>query len=64
MKKYFCVTFKWSDDDDVYCENLCHAENEEAVKEKYSEYPWYTAREARPYEVEEAKRRGMPIIEA
>lgn len=61
MKKYFAVSFKYSET--VYCSNIAHAETVEAVKAHYSKYEWVSVRECEEYEVEEARRRGKPIIE-
>lgn len=61
MKKYFAVSFKYSET--VYCSNIAHAETVEAVEAHYSKYEWVSVRECEGYEVEEARRRGKPIIE-
>ncbi len=61
MKKYFAVSFKYSES--VYCSNIAHAENAEAVKAHYSKYEWVEVREAEAYELDEAKRKGKPIVE-
>jgi len=61
MKKYFKVTFQHSEY--VYCTNLAHAETAEDVEREYSKYPWRSVKEAQPWDVEEAKMKGMPIIE-
>lgn len=61
MKKYFKVTFKYAEG--IYCTNLAHAETAEDVEREYSEYPWKSIKEAQPWDVEEAKMKGMPIIE-
>jgi hypothetical protein len=61
MKKYFTVSFKYSET--VYCSNIAHAETAEAVKAHYSKYEWVEVRECEEYEVETARRKGMPIIE-
>lgn len=60
-KKYFFVDFKW--DDVVFCANIAHAENIEAVEKEYSKYSWYHIRDVQIGELEMAKRKGMPIIE-
>lgn len=60
-KKYFYVSFKW--DDVVYCSNIAHAENVEAVEKEYSKYSWHHIRDVQVGELEMAKRKGMPIIE-
>jgi hypothetical protein len=61
MKKYYSVSFKYSET--TYCTNLAHAENAEAVKAHYSKYEWVNVEECGQYEVETAKRKGMPIVE-
>ena len=61
MKNYYNVTFQYSEA--VYCANIAHADNEEAVKEAYKKYPWCSVKPASAYDVEEAKRRGKPIVE-
>lgn len=62
MKKYFKVTFEYAEGI-IYCTNLAHAETAEDVERKYSKYPWQSVKEAQPWDVEEAKMKGMPIIE-
>lgn len=62
MKKYFNVSFEYSDS--VYCANIAHAESAEDVLAHYSaKYAWCTVSEATAADVEEAQRRGKPIIE-
>ena len=61
MKKYFKVTFEYAEG--IYCTNLAHAETAEDVEREYSEYPWKSIKEAQPWDVDEAKMKGMPIIE-
>ena len=62
MKKYFNVSFQYSES--VYCANIAHAESAEAVEKHYSEkYEWCKVSEATAADVEEAQRRGKPIIE-
>ena len=61
MKKYFKVTFEYAEG--IYCTNLAHAETAEDVEREYSKYPWQSVKEAQPWDVEEAKMKGMPIIE-
>ena len=62
MKKYFNVSFQYSEN--VYCANIAHAESAEAVEAHYSaKYEWCKVSEATVADVEEAKRRGKPIIE-
>ena len=61
MKKYFSVTFEYSEN--VYCSNIAHAETAEAVNAHYSKYDWVSVEECEDYEVEAARRKGMPIVE-
>ncbi len=61
MKKYFAVSFKYSES--VYCSNIAHAETAEAVNAHYSKYEWVSVRECEDYEVKTARRKGMPIVE-
>lgn len=62
MKKYFNVSFQYSEN--VFCANIAHAESAEAVEAYYSEkYEWCKVSEATAADVEEAQRRGKPIIE-
>ena len=60
MKKTFRVTFKYSDS--VYCGNICIAESIEDVKRAYSKYEWSSVEEATEYDLEEAQKKGKPII--
>lgn len=61
MEQYFKVSFQYSES--VYCTNIAHAESVEDVKAEYSKYTWFDVSPASTYNVEDAKRRGMPIIE-
>ena len=61
MKKYFKVTFEYAEG--IYCTNLAHAETAEDVEREYSKYPWKSIKEAQPWDVDESKMKGMPIIE-
>lgn len=61
MKKYYTVSFKYSDS--VYCTNIAHAESKAKAEAHYSGYSWAEAREATDREVMAAQRKGMPIIE-
>lgn len=61
MKKYYKVTFEYAEG--IYCTNLAHAETAEDVEREYSKYTWQTVKEAQPWDVEEAKMKGMPIVE-
>ena len=61
MKQYFNVSFQYSES--VYCANIAHAETVADVEAHYSKYAWASVSPAADYEVEEARRRGKPIIE-
>lgn len=62
MKKYFNVSFQYSES--VYCANIAHAESAEDVLAHYSaKYAWCTVSEATAADVEEAQRKGKPIVE-
>lgn len=62
MKKYFNVSFQYSEN--VYCANIAHAESAEDVLAHYSaKYAWCKVSEATAADVEEAQRRGKPIVE-
>lgn len=62
MKKYFNVSFQYSES--VYCANIAHAESAEAVEAHYSaKYEWCKVSEATAADVEEAQRKGKPIVE-
>lgn len=56
---YYSVSFQYSEN--VYCTNLATG-TYEAVERQYSKYPWFSIKEATPGQVEEAKRKGMPVI--
>lgn len=58
-KQYFSVTFER---DGIYSVNIAHAAKKSDVEAHYSKYNKCLIREANEYEVEEAKRRHMPII--
>lgn len=55
----YIVSFQYSEN--VYCTNLAIGTHE-AVEKEYSKYPWYLIKEATTGQVEEARRKGMPII--
>ena len=62
MKKYFNVSFQYSES--VYCANIAHAESAEAVEAHYSaKYEWCKVSESTAADVEEAQRKGKPIVE-
>ena len=61
MKQYFKVTYQHSES--VYCSNIAHAETAADVTAHYSRYEWVDVQPAESWEVDEAARRGMPIVE-
>lgn len=58
-KQYFAVAFLSGP---VACANIARAASMEEVEKYYNKYEWSSIRAARPYEVEEARRKGMPVI--
>lgn len=60
-KKYFQITFKYSEE--IFCTNIAHASTINEINAKYSDYEIISCRECESYEVESAKRRHMPIVE-
>lgn len=61
MKKYYIVSFQYSER--TYCTNIALSENLRAVIDHYQKYTWCSARPATEYDIQEAKRKNMPIIE-
>ena len=60
--KYFRVTFQYSET--TYCTNIAIAADIETVNAHYnSKYKWSAARPADEYDIETARRKGMPFIE-
>ena len=59
-KKYFAVTFEKNG---IYSANIAHAVKKSDVEAHYSKYNNCVIEEAKGYEVEEAKRTHMPIVE-
>lgn len=55
----YIVSFQYAPN--IFCTNVVEVAYE-AVEKMYSEYPWYYIKEAVDWQVEEAKRKGMPII--
>ena len=47
----------------MYCANIAHAETVADVETHYNKYAWVSVSPAADYEVEEARRRGKPIVE-
>ncbi len=60
MKKYYLVTFQYSES--TYCSNIAIAETEEAVKAHYSKYGYVNIQEATESDIQEAKRKNKPFI--
>ena len=62
MKNYYFVSFKWYDST-IFCSNIVLAESKDVVEKHYTEkYGWCSVHDIQCYELEEAKRKGMPII--
>lgn len=61
MKQYFTVSFEHSEN--IYCTNIAHSETVADVEAHYSKYAWVNVKPAADYEVETARRKGMPIVE-
>lgn len=58
--KAYRVSFQYSES--TYCTNIARAEAVEDVEKYYSKYEWVSIKEAYEWDVEEAERKGMPII--
>lgn len=56
----YIVSFQHSEN--VFCTNVAVG-TYDAVEKLYSKYPWYKIKEADEWQVEEAKQKGMPIIQ-
>lgn len=56
---FYMVTFEYAEN--VYCTNLATGTREN-IEREYSKYPWHEIKEAAPWQIEDAKRKGMPII--
>ena len=62
-KQFYLVSFKWYDSD-IYCSNIVHAGNDQAVRDYYSsKYGWCAVYSAKDEDLRKARERGMPIIE-
>ena len=57
----FNVSFQYSAT--TYCTNIVIANNVESVEKHYSKYEWFNITLANKYDVEMARKKGMPIIE-
>ena len=55
----YLVTFQWSET--IYCVNIAIG-TIDAINKHYSKYQWFSLRAATEYDIEEAKRKGMPIV--
>ena len=60
-KKFYKVNFQYSEN--VYCANIAIAENVDDVRAHYAKYAWVNVSDAADYEVETAKKKGMPVVE-
>lgn len=61
MKEYYSVSFQYSES--VFCANIAHGEKT-AIEEHYkSQYEWVSIKPASQWEIDDAKRKGMPIVE-
>lgn len=58
--KAYRVSFQYSES--TYCTNIARAEAVEDVEKYYSKYEWVSIKEAYEWDVEEAERKGMPVI--
>ena len=61
MKKYYFVS--WNHGNGIYCTNLAAAESAADVYKAYADRDEVTLRPAEDYEIESAKRRGMPVTD-
>lgn len=61
MKKYWFVS--WNHGGGIYCTNLATAETAEDVRAEYAGCEELSVTEAAEYEIESAKRRGMPVTD-
>ena len=62
-KQFYLVSFKWYDSD-IYCSNIVHAGNDQAVRDYYSsKYGWCAVYSANDEDLRKARERGIPIIE-
>lgn len=60
MKNIYKVSWKHSEY--IYCSNIAIASNESKVKEHYADKDCLLVSNGYEYDVESAKRKGMPII--
>ena len=59
-KKIYRVTFKYSES--VFCSNVVIADDVEQVASHYRKYSSVYIEEGNAHDVEDAKRRGKPIV--
>ena len=58
----YYVSFQYSET--TFCSNLAIADNAGIVREYYSKkYPWVSIRTAETWEIQEAMRKGKPIVD-
>lgn len=58
--KPYKVTFKTKSG--IYCANVAMADSKQAVETYYSgKYGWCAVDDCKPYELETARRKGMPV---
>lgn len=60
---HFNIAFRWYNTG-TYCSNLVVADNESQVREHYKEMEIIGISKASDYDLEDAIRRGKPIIDA
>jgi hypothetical protein len=61
MLKAYKVNFQYSEN--TYCANIATAATPADIDKEYSIYKWYSYHEATPAELDEATRKGMPVIQ-
>lgn len=59
---FYKVSFRFADN--TFCTNICDAQTFSDLEREYSDYNELDIREAQPWEVEDARQKGMPIIKA
>lgn len=61
MKSYFMVTYQINEN--TFCVNVAVASSRECVEKYYSGYKLVDIHEANDWELELARRKGMPFVE-
>ena len=61
MKEYYSVSFQYSES--VFCANITHGEKADIEEHYKSKYEWVSVKAASRWEIEDARRKGMPIVE-